>query len=227
MSTTSTDRAVKQPVWDLPTRLFHWLLVAAVAFSWWSAEQEELDLHIWSGLTVLTLVLFRLLWGLFGSSTARFANFVTAPGAVVAYLRDMKGWRSAGHSPLGAIGVLSLLTAVAVQVGLGLFATDDEGLHAGPLSHLVSLDLTEELTNLHQDFFDVLLIIIGLHVAAIAFYRLVLGKKLVGPMVTGKAVLDPQSEPMRPAKRWAALLCLIAAIAFTRWIMAGAPPLGG
>ena len=227
---TSTGKSidvVKAPVWDLPTRLFHWLLTLLIAFSWWSAEEGELDWHIWSGLSILTLLAFRLLWGLFGSSTARFANFVRGPGAVLAYLRDMRGWRGVGHSPLGALSILALLAAVAVQVGLGLFATDDDGLHEGPLARLVSLDLSEALTDLHEDFFDVLLILIVLHVAAIAFYRLVMGKKLLGPMLTGKAVLDPQSEPMRPAKGWAALLCLIAAIAFTRWIMAGAPPLGG
>jgi cytochrome b len=216
---------MKGLVWDLPTRLFHWLLVALIAFSWWSAEEGKLDLHLWSGLAVLTLLVFRLLWGLFGSSTARFAKFVPGPPAVFAYLRDMKGWRGIGHSPLGALSVLALLAAIAVQVGLGLFAADDDGLNEGPLTHLVSLDLAEELADLHEDFFDVLLILIAIHVAAIVFYRLVLGKKLVGPMVTGKAALDPDVAPMKPGKWWAALLCLAAAIAFTRWILAGAPPL--
>lgn len=227
-STGKSIDAMKVPVWDLPTRLFHWLLVALIGFSWWSAEEDHLDWHIWSGLAVLTLLVFRLLWGLFGSSTARFAKFVPGPKAVLSYLRDMKGWRGIGHSPLGALSVIALLGMIAAQVGLGLFATDEDGLNEGPLAHLVSTDLADELAELHEhQGFDLLLILIVMHIAAILFYRLVLGKKLVGPMLTGRAALDPRAAPMRPGKGWAAWLCLAAAVAFTGWIAAGAPPLGG
>ena len=217
---------MKVPVWDLPTRLFHWLLVALVGFSWWSAENDELDLHIWSGLAILSLLVFRLLWGLVGSSTARFVNFVRGPRTIIAYVRDLKGWRPIGHSPLGALSVLALLGALAAQVGLGLFAVDNDGLSEGPLAYLVSADASEEAADLHEDLFEVIKILVGLHIAAILFYRLALGKKLVGPMITGKAAAEG-AEPMRPGKWWAALLCLAAALAFTRWIVAGAPPLGG
>jgi len=227
MSTKSIDPVVKQPVWDLPTRLFHWMLVALIAFSWWSAENEELDLHIWAGLAVLTLVLFRLLWGLFGSSTARFANFVRGPRRVLAYLRDMRGWRQAGHTPLGALSVIALLGLVALEAGLGLISADEDGFYEGPLAFLVSPDLSEIATELHEELFNVLLALIGLHVAAILFYRLVLGKKLIGPMVTGRAQLEPGVEPMRPGKWWAALFSLAVAVGLTRWIIAGAPPFGG
>lgn len=214
-------------VWDAPTRLFHWTLVGLIAFSWWSAEEEHLDWHIWSGIAVLTLIVFRLLWGLFGSSTARFANFVRGPRGILDYLRDMKGWRPVGHTPLGALSVLAMIGAILVQVGLGLFAIDKDGLYEGPLAYLISVDAAEDTADLHEDFFNILLILIGLHIAAILIYRLVLGKKLVGPMLTGRGAADPDTEPMRPGKWWAALLCLVAAIAFSRWILAGAPPLGG
>ncbi len=228
---TRTDPAVTAvrggAVWDLPTRLFHWLLVVLIAFSWWSAEEEHLDWHIWSGAAVLTLLLFRLMWGLVGSSTARFASFVRGPKTIAAYLRDMKGWRQIGHSPLGALSVLVLLGAVAVQVGLGLFATDSDGLQEGPLAYLVSLDAAEEIADLHEDFFNILLVLIGLHLAALLFYRLVLGKKLVAPMITGRAAFDPGTEPMRPGRWWLALLCLLLAVAITRWVLAGAPLPGG
>ena len=227
MSTKSIDGAVKQAVWDLPTRLFHWLLVALIAFSWWSAENDEFDLHIWSGLAVLTLLVFRLLWGLVGSSTARFVNFIRGPRAILAYLRDMKGWRAIGLTPLGALSVVALLGLIALQAGLGLFASDEDGFFEGPLAYLISADMSEALTELHEDTFEILKIFIGLHIAAILFYRLMLGKRLVGPMITGRAKLEPGIEPMRPAKWWAALLCLAIAIGFTRWIIAGAPPFGG
>jgi cytochrome b len=214
----------KAAVWDLPTRLFHWLLVALIAFSWWSAKNDKMDLHLWSGAAILSLLLFRLLWGFFGSSTARFAGFLRGPRQVRGYLRGE--WRGIGHNPLGALSVVALLAATAVQVGLGLFSTDEDGLYSGFLAHWISLDASEEAADLHEDMFDVLLVLIGLHVAAVLFYLLFRRRNLVAPMVTGRAAIDPEAEPMRPGRWWAALLCLAAAIAVARWVIAGAPTFG-
>ena len=211
-------------VWDLPTRLFHWTLAGLIAFSWWSAEEDHLDWHMWSGFVILTLLLFRLLWGIFGSSTARFANFVRGPRAVIGYLRDSKGWTAVGHTPLGGLSVVALLAFTFLQVGTGLFNSDNDGLAEGPLAAWVGEGTADTLHDLHDTLFDVLLILIGLHVAAIVFYRLFLGKKLLGPMITGRAAIDPDTPPMRPSRRWAALLCLAAALVITRWIIAGLPP---
>lgn len=222
----NTEEVAQAPVWDLPIRLFHWVLVALLGFSWWSGKNDHLDWHMWSGLAVLTLLIFRLLWGVFGSSTARFANFVRGPKAVMAYLRDMRGWQPVGHTPLGAISVLALLVALKFQVVTGLIQTDDDGLVEGPLAHLVSFDTAEAAHDMHELVFNVLLGLVGLHVAAILFYRLVLGKNLARPMVTGRAPIDAATQPMRPGRWWAALLCLVAALAVTRWIIAGAPPFG-
>src|SRR5688572_8103704 len=166
-----------QPVWDLPIRLFHWLLAALIGFSWWSVKNGQPDWHIWSGFAILTLLVFRLLWGLFGSSTARFANFVRGPAVVRDYLRDNSTWRFAGHSPLGALSVVALLAAVAVQVGLGLVSVDEDGLNEGPLAQLVSLETSEAARDLHESFFNILLALIVVHVAAIVFYRLLVGRK--------------------------------------------------
>ena len=221
------EPAPTQPVWDLPIRLFHWILAALIGLSWWSAEEEQLELHLWSGYAVMTLLLFRLLWGLFGSSTARFRNFVRGPAAVVGYLRDAKGWRKIGHTPLGALSVIGLLGLIALQVATGLFNSDNDGLVEGGLAPLVSSDVAEIAHDVHELIFDVLLVFIGLHIAAVLFYRLVLGKKLIGAMITGRAALDPDTEPMRPGKGWMAVVCLIVAIAITRWVIGGAPPLGG
>lgn len=213
-------------IWDLPTRLFHWVLVGLIGFSWWTGEQEQTDLHLYSGYAVLALLIFRLLWGLFGSSTARFSYFVRGPRAVADYLGRMKTWPGVGHTPLGALSVLALLAVLLLQVGTGLIQTDDDGLVEGPLAPLVSYDVAEAAHNLHEVSFNLLLVLIGLHVAAILFYRLVLGKRLLGAMITGKADLDPSIEPMRPGKGWVAVLCLVLALGLTRWIIAGAPPLG-
>jgi len=218
--------SAKVAVWDLPTRAFHWTLVASLGVSWWSAENDELEIHIYSGYAILTLLLFRILWGLFGSSTARFRNFLRGPAAVLAYLRDTTGWRAVGHTPIGALSVVALLGLIALQVGTGLFNSDDDGLNEGPLAPLVSGDFAETAHDIHETVFNVLLVFVGLHIAAILFYRLVLGKKLVGPMISGKAALDPDIEPMRPARGWLAIVCLLVALAVTRWIIGGPAPFG-
>jgi cytochrome b len=212
---------MKVPIWDLPTRLFHWALAGLVGFSWWTAETHRDDLHIWSGMAVLTLLIFRILWGFVGASTARFRNFVRGPRAVFGYLRGE--WRGIGHSPLGAISVIALLGLLIVQVGLGLISSDEDGLVEGPLALLVSASTSDWAADLHEDLFNVLLVLIGLHIAAILFYRL-RGKRLIGPMVTGRGAAEPGMEPMRRGKAWVAILCLLIAIGITRWIIAGAPP---
>ena len=212
---------MKLPIWDLPIRLFHWVLVGLIAFSWWSAEYHYDNVHIWLGIAVLTLLIFRILWGFFGSSTARFANFIRGPRAVFGYLRGE--WRGIGHNPLGALSVVALLGLVSLQVGLGLIASDEDGLMQGPLVNLVSIGVSDTATELHEELFNVLLALIGLHIAAILYYRFK-GKKLVSPMITGKGEVEPGVQPMRPGKGWVAILCLIVAIGITRWIIAGAPP---
>lgn len=228
MTEDPADEAVvgsrKIAIWDFPTRLFHWTLVALIAFSWWTAEEHYDDLHLYSGYAVLSLLLFRILWGFVGSSTARFANFVGGPKAVAGYLRG--SWRGIGHNPLGALSVIALIGLVALQVGLGLIASDEDGLMQGPLAHLVSMDTSEAAVELHEELFDVLLVFIALHVAAVLFYAL-RGKNLIGPMFSGRGKAEPGVEPMRPGKGWLAILCLLAAIGITRWIIAGAPPFGG
>jgi cytochrome b len=213
----------EQPVWDLPVRLVHWLLAGLIAFSWWSVKNHHTDWHIWSGCAILTLLIFRLLWGFVGSSTARFASFVRGPLALRDNLRGR--WSGIGHSPLGAISVLAMFLAVAVQVALGLVSEDEDGLYTGPLYRLVSTDTSDNARDLHELWFNVILAFIVLHVAAIIYYRL-RGRKLTKAMITGRAALSPGMQPMRAGKWWAALICLALAIGTTRWVIAGVPPFG-
>jgi len=206
---------MKQPIWDAPVRLFHWTLAALIGFSWWSAENHHLDWHLYSGLAILSLLVFRILWGFVGSSTARFANFVRGPSGVRAYLRDPKSWRVAGHTPLGALSVLALLGAVGAQALMGLFSSDEDGLFEGPLASLVSIDRSEAISDIHHAFFNVIIGLVLLHVAAIAYYKF-RGKKLLRAMIDGKGHAPAGAEPMRQGKWWVALLCLIAGIATVR-----------
>jgi cytochrome b len=196
-------------IWDLPTRLVHWLLVALVFFSWGSAEYNQMDLHRYSGYALLGVVLFRLYWGFFGSSTARFTQFVKGPRAVLAYLRSLRASRSdseptayslqptasrIGHNPLGALSVLALLAVLLTQIGLGLFAVDVDGLESGPLSYLVSFDTGRACAEVHEVIFNVLLAMIVLHVAAIFFYLFFKRDNLIAPMITGNKAMSLPTE---------------------------------
>jgi len=205
----------------LPVRLVHWLIAGLIAFSWWSVHHHHTAWHIWSGCAILTLLIFRLLWGFVGSSTARWSSFVRGPASVIAHLRGR--WNGIGHTPLGALSVVAIFIALAVQVGLGLIAEDEDGIYTGPLSGLVSIDTSDKARDIHELWFNVILGLIVLHIAAILYYRL-RGRKLTKPMITGRAVIEPGTPPMRRGKWWAALICLAIGIGITRWVIAGAPP---
>lgn len=219
------DTALALPVWDLPVRLVHWSLVVLIAFSWWSAENGVTTWHLWSGFAVMFVLLFRIIWGFLGSSTAKFASFVRGPGTVLRYLREPGSWRAAGHTPLGALSVVALLALLVVQVGLGLLLSDEDGIISAPLNRFVSFDTAEAAHDWHEAMFNVLIAVIALHVAAIIFYRL-RGKRLIGAMVRGTAALPAGTEPMVPASRGRIVASLVIAGAVTAWIVAGLPPLG-
>ena len=214
------DLRATERVWDLPVRLVHWLLAALIVFSWWSVHHHHTDWHIWSGCAILTLLIFRLLWGFVGSSTARWTGFVRGPRAVIGYLKV--GWIGIGHTPLGALSVLALFLAVSVQVGLGLISQDEDGIFTGPLYRLVSSDTSDKARDIHELWFNVILALVVLHVGAILFYRL-RGKHLTKAMITGRAVVPTEAQPMRPGKWWVALICLAVSIGIVRWVIAGAP----
>jgi cytochrome b len=191
----------RRRVWDLPTRLFHWLLVILIGFSWWSGDHHEMEWHYRSGLAVCALVVFRLIWGVFGSSTARFAQFVRGPRGVLAYLRARRGDEvqdPPGHNPLGGWSVLLLLALIALQVIAGLIATDVDGVESGPLSFQVSFDQGRLAASLHGLLFNILLAAIALHIAAILFYLVVRGRNLTAVMVTGHDSGPPQAEWRKP-----------------------------
>lgn len=210
-------------LWDWPVRLAHWGFVVLLPLLWWTAEEEDIETHRRLGIAMLFLVLLRLTWGVVGSDPARFARFVKGPGAVLAYLRGQFP-AVPGHNPLGGWSVAALLAVLSVQLGLGLLAQDEYGLVAGPLNHLVSYETAEMVTEWHEAFFNVILALVALHLAAIAFYSVVRQDNLIGPMLTGQKEIEDDTAQPRMAKWQTAALALIAAAALTAWIGAGAPP---
>lgn len=176
-------------LWDLPVRIVHWSLVLAVGTAVITGELggNWMALHGKAGLTIVGLVVFRLVWGLIGSTHARFLRFAPTPGKLKAYLRGQ--WRGVGHNPLGALSVLALLGLLALQGATGLFSNDDIAF-SGPLFNLVDDALASRLTGIHKQAANVLLVLLGLHVAAIGFYVAFGKDNLVKPMVTGWKEVD-------------------------------------
>ena len=175
-------------VWDWPVRLFHWAMVLLIPALWWTAEEGYMDWHRRFGLTMLGLVIFRLVWGVAGSWTARFLPMLRRIASTPAYLRELRSGAHKpvfGHNPMGVLSVFALLLMLSIQVGTGLFAVDVDGLESGPLAVLVSFDTGREVAEIHEMNFDLLSILIGLHIAAILTYRFWLKDHLVAPMIGG------------------------------------------
>ena len=177
-------------LWDLPTRLFHWLLVVLIIAAVVTAKigGNAMDWHGRIGLSILGLIAFRLTWGFIGSYHSRFVSFWPKPSSVRAYLRG--DWQGTGHNPLGALSVIALLSLISVQVLTGLFSNDDIAFN-GPLFNLVSKELSDQLTGLHKLSISVLMALIVLHLGAIAFYTVLKKDNLVKPMITGWKDVGP------------------------------------
>jgi cytochrome b len=212
----------KVRVWDVPTRLFHWLLVVLFAFSWWSAEQREMAWHQLSGTILLGLLAFRILWGFIGGSTARFTTFLKSPRRALSYLRSRPAAATAGHNPLGGYGVIAMLTLLATQISSGLFAVDVDGVESGPLSFLVSFEAGRSAAAVHEVSFNILLGLIALHLAAVLYYTVVKRQPLIRRMITGADTgLDATNIPLVPASPVRLLVGASIAAAFAWWISNG------
>ena len=185
-------------VWDQPIRLFHWSLVILVATLWLTGEFGKLDIHMTLGVWALALLAFRLMWGVIGSPTARFSQFVRGPAAIRGYLAAARSGavRSVGHNPLGALSVLALLGLLTAQAATGLFTTDDIFTN-GPLVGKVSGKTAAFLSTLHRLGGKLLLALVGVHLAAVVFYTLVKKDDMVRAMITGTKRVPEGVEGIR------------------------------
>ena len=202
-------------VWDLPVRLFHWALAALVVFSFTTGNigGAWMDWHLKSGYAILALLAFRLVWGVVGSDTARFASFLRAPRAALEYVRARLGGRDLhvlGHNPLGGWVVVAMLAVLLFQATTGLFS-DDEIATQGPLAAKVSNAMVSRMSALHSYNEWVIVALVLMHVAAIAFYRFAWRVSLVPAMIHGRAVVD--ADVPAPRMRHGALAAAVFAVA--------------
>ena len=211
-------------VWDLPVRLFHWLLVLLFGAAWLTAELGLTELHFYAGYSIATLVLFRLAWGVAGPRYARFSSFVAGPVRVFRYLRGWLGGHvaePAGHNPAGGWMILALLALLTAQVATGMVNSHD-GLDAGPWYWAAPRAVRALGETWHARLFDLMLMLAAVHVVAVLLYRLRPGIDLVGPMITGrKATAEPAIPGSRP---WLASTLLLLAAAVVWLIVRSAPP---
>lgn len=204
-------------VWDLPTRIFHWLLVIFVTVSFVTAKGggNLMQFHEWSGVAILILLLFRVIWGFVGGLHSRFIAFIKGPigvGRYAAKLLHKNSPHHPGHNPLGGWSILAMLLTLLVQVGTGLFANDDI-ITEGPLYHLVSKQTSDWLTGIHLINQSIILALVFLHLCAVFFYLLVKHENLILPMVTGFKEWSDEIESSQ-AKNWKAFwVASIVAIA--------------
>jgi len=210
-------------VWDLPVRIMHWLLAIGIGVCWWTGIENELEYHLYSGYAILWIVLMRLYWGLVGSSTARFVNFVRGPKAILDYattLHRRDTPHAHGHNALGAISIVVMLGLVLTVVILGLFAVDVDGLYSGPLSSYVTFKQGRHIAHLHYDWFNILLWMIGLHLAAVLFYFLYKRQNLIGPMISGKRRGEASEPQMKIVPLWRFVIgaVIVSAIVYAVYI---------
>ncbi len=202
-------------VWDLPTRLFHWLLVLLATVSFVTGYHGGLwmQYHIASGCAIFGLVFFRTVWGFVGGRHARFSSFVKGPAAVLRYAGSLPRRASEkylGHNPLGGWSVMAMLIALLVQCATGLFASDDI-FTEGPLYRWVSKAASDRLTQVHRINQEILLLLIAVHIAAILFYLVFKRDNLIAPMVTGRKRWKDKAASSKERPGLAALVAAAAA----------------
>ena len=208
------------PIWDIPIRLFHWLLVLLIAFMWVSGKQGWLEYHMLSGYAILSLLIFRVVWGFVGSDTARFLFFLKSPIEAVRHLLHITKREpdtEIGHNAAGGWMVVGMLALLFAQVFTGMSANDDISVE-GPLARLVGKDWSDWATSQHHFLFNIVQIVVALHILAIVAYAIPKRHDLVRPMITGKkrmpgAMQAPRMmSPILAAIVWGISALLVAAL---------------
>lgn len=217
----------KHLVWDIPVRLFHWLLVLCLFGQWLTAEvlEDAMHIHFYIGYFTLGLIIFRLIWGFLGTRYAKFNSFITGPKSVFSYTKSVLTKQhtfSIGHNSLGGLILPAVIVLVGLQAISGLFTTDDI-VSTGPYFDSANSDIQQWMQWLHHNIFDVLLIIIGLHLLAIAWYLIFLKHNLIFPMIDGKKAIK-QKESIEHSQLFRAIVIMCLVAIFVYWLVEINPP---
>ena len=195
-------------VWDLPVRLGHWLMVGGFALAWATGDSEKWRLvHVFAGSTVMAVAAYRLLWGVVGSRTARFAEFVRGPGQAVAYLKSLLQARPphyAGHNPAAGLAIVLLLGLALASGASGWLTYQEIG--------------GEWLEEIHEFLTGTMLGVVGVHLLGVLVGSLAHRENLVLAMITGRKLGEPE-EAIR-GQRFLAALTLLAWTAAAAWWLA-------
>ena len=197
-------------VWDVPTRLFHWLTVILVAAAYATWRLNWMDWHAYAGDALLALVVFRLLWGFFGSETARFARFLAAPRRAAGHLAQLlrrEPDRQVGHNPAGGWMVLLLLALLLAETLTGIYINNDIA-DVGPFTELAPAPVANFISALHDVFWQALLVAVTVHLLAVVLYWAAKRQNLLLPMITGCKMLPLGVRPPAQAGVLRALLFL-------------------
>lgn len=217
--TMTSDRTTERLVWDLPLRLFHWLLVCSLSASWITAKigYDVRQYHVWLGFWMIGLLTFRVVWGFIGPRHARFASFFPRPRLLLAHIRESFRGRarpSAGHNPVGGLMVFALLILIAVQAISGLFV-DDDIFYAGPYASTASESLTDVMSTIHHNIINVILALVAAHIAAVIYFSVLRKQALIRAMLTGRKSADVVSaqEEISGSRIWLAITIVIVVTA--------------
>ncbi len=220
---SSSGNTTRVRVWDLPLRIFHWLLAALTAVMLVSAELENFDLHITTGKCIVILLISRIVWGLLGSSNARLSALVFKPRDYLDYIRKLperKPGYTVSHSPIGSLAVIAILLALITQLTTGLFAADVDGLIEGPFAYYVSYETSRFASDIHLTHIRWLIALIVLHIAANLFYYIYKRDNLIKPMITGERDIPQDLAPQAPrlAANWKGALVAAVVAAVMVWV---------
>ena len=213
---TETD-SITVKVWDLPVRIFHWLLTVLIVVMFVSAKLENFYIHILAGKGVVMLLVARIIWGFWGSSNARFSALVFKPREYIDYiskLAERKPGYSVAHSPIGSLAVIAILVAIALQAAAGLVATDVDGLIEGPFAYYVNYEFSRWASDFHVTHQKWVFTLVIVHLLANAFYYFYKKDNLIGPMLTGTRRIPghlTQTAPRIEATWKAVVIALITA----------------
>ena len=217
--------AKQQLVWDLPVRIFHWCFVAVLIALWYTSDQDNglIEIHMKLGYTALGLILFRLIWGVFGTKHAKFINFVPSFTQLKAYIQDLsvgKVKHHIGHNPLGSLMVIVILFAVLLQATSGLFISDDI-FSAGPYNGVLSSELEKLLKTIHSNGFNIIATLSAIHICAVLYYVLVKKQQLIKPMFNGKKTIDDANKEtsIKHSKLITAFIVAALVIIFVYWLV--------